>query len=132
MRPIDCNVLYANLINYNELYENLIIKNLQTDDKTNEEIIRIVINTIVLPIIASQPTIKPEPRWMPITNKPPEECKWYLVSVQKNGISNMNDVCMVRWDYDRRKGKSSWHWCTEKTIVAWMPLPEPWKGDTLE
>ena len=83
-------------------------------------------------IIDEQPTIEPEPKWIPVTEKLPEnKTAYYLATIANHGkffsSTLPDDVDTVRWDYDRRKGNDSWHWCTNRTVLAWMPLPEPWK-----
>ena len=77
-----------------------------------------------------------EPQWIPCSERLPEtKTAYYLVTIANYGrfftTTLPDNVETVRWDYDRRKGLDSWHWCTERTVTAWMPLPEPYreKGD---
>lgn len=67
-------------------------------------------------------------QWIPVSERLPEAGKYdgdvaryYLVQ------NEYGDMMVCRWD-----GKA-WeqiyaHDYAEDTIVAWMPLPEPWKG----
>ena len=71
-------------------------------------------------------------RWIPCSERLPEkDTCFYLATIANHGLNFTttlsDDVDVVRWDYDRRKGHDSWHWCTERTVIAWMPLPEPYK-----
>ena len=88
----------------------------------------------ILEIIEKQPTIEQEQRWIPCSERLPEDkTAYYLATVANRGLfftTTLNDnVDCVRWDYDKRKGQDSWHWCTERTVIAWMPLPEPYSED---
>ena len=83
--------------------------------------------------ITRMSTIEPEPKWIPCSERLPEkDTHFYLTTIANHGLNFIttlpDDVDVVRWDYDRRKGRNSWHWCTERTVIAWMPLPEPYKG----
>ena len=89
----------------------------------------------VLEMLKIEPSAQPEPQWIPCSERLPEEkTAYYLVTIANHGrfftTTLPDNVETVRWDYDRRKGKDSWHWCTERTVIAWMPLPEPYKENT--
>jgi len=78
--------------------------------------------------IGKLPSAQSEPRWIPCSERLPEEgTRFYLATIANRGLffttTVPDDVDVVRWDYDRRKGRNSWHWCTERTVIAWMPLP---------
>ena len=84
-------------------------------------------------------TIEPEPHWIPCSERLPEEhiC-FYLVTVQKMRITALNvvgcdntvhDIDIARWDYDRRAPQRGYHWCKADKVIAWMPLPEPYRGE---
>lgn len=84
--------------------------------------------------IFDAPEVKPEQKWIPCSERSPEtQTAYYLVTVGNFGrfftTTLPDEVDIVRWDYDRRKGRNSWHWCTDRTVVAWMPLPEPYGGE---
>lgn len=69
-------------------------------------------------VINSQPTIQPEPHWIPVTERLPEKEGRYLVTNSKIGAWHV-DVDFYRpymggWMYDQG-------------VTAWMPLPEPAK-----
>ena len=63
---------------------------------------------------------------------------FYLVTVQKRRIIELNvvgcdntvygyDIDIARWDYDRRAPQRGYHWCKADKVIAWMPLPEPYR-----
>ena len=84
--------------------------------------------------IENAPTIEPEQHWIPVSERLPEnKTAYYLATIANSGkffsSTLPDDVETVRWDYDRRKGKDSWHWCTERTVLAWMPLPSPYREE---
>lgn len=69
--------------------------------------------------IDDQPTVEPEPHWIPCSEKLPEKCGVYLVSG-----SNWVWLCelvqimtVYGWANDARN----------PVVTAWMPLPEPYK-----
>lgn len=71
------------------------------------------------------------PNWISCSDRLPEkDTRFYLTTIANHGLNFTttlpDDVDVVRWDYDRRKGRNSWHWCTERTVIAWMPLPIPY------
>ena len=69
--------------------------------------------------IFDQPTIT-IPQWIPVTERLPEKCKYYLVT----------DDGYVEEAYLNSDRK--W-WTLQgdklKDVTAWTPLPEPWKGE---
>lgn len=92
---------------------------------------------ICMRLVENAPTIEPERKtgkWIPCSERmPKDEIAYYLVTlVDHDGLLTYGDVDIARWDYDRRKGKESWHWCKEREVIAWMPLPGPYKGGELE
>ena len=70
--------------------------------------------------IKSLLSVTPAQKWIPVSEKLPEETGWYIVTIRtEKGIA----VC----EQSYRKGEN--HWTTLKGIevIAWMPLPEPYK-----
>jgi len=72
------------------------------------------------------PSAQPEQRWIPCSERLPEEGE--IVLTQAN-IENMISLCVAsRQDYNYWKG-----WNTrEINVVAWMPLPEPYREERTE
>lgn len=67
------------------------------------------------------------PRWIPVTERTPEEQGTYLVTVNDGGIG----VAIAQWWYnylDHAEGYFVCDDCYAEDIVAWMPLPTPYKG----
>lgn len=71
--------------------------------------------------IDAMPTIHSEPHWIPVTERLPEKFDYYLVS-------GINSVWFARYENGRFLGILSGH--ALDTVIAWMPLPEPYKGVT--
>lgn len=67
-----------------------------------------------------------EPRWIPATERLPEEHGIYLVTAtgEEHG-KKYKRVEIGQW-----LGDTFWiGWYeSKKKILAWMPLPQPWKG----
>lgn len=59
-----------------------------------------------------------QPSWIPVTERLPEERGYYLTTT-KNG-----EVYCDYWDED--------NFNRTELVIAWMPLPEPYKGWTHE
>lgn len=79
--------------------------------------------------IDEQPTINPEPHWIPVTEKLPETDKWrttYIVT------TDTGTVTVMEWENTVVRGKSvsRWIWQCRLSpwgVTAWMPLPEPYR-----
>lgn len=60
---------------------------------------------------------KPEPRWIPVTERLPEESGLYQVTDMQGDV--------VRYVFNvSESSEEYWRRC----VKAWMPLPEPYKG----
>lgn len=78
-------------------------------------------------VIDSQPTINPEPNWIPVTERLPEGIGRVIAQMDGGAIHDVfykgknpyGHVVWVRLD-------DCIYWDNE--VVAWMPLPEPYKG----
>ncbi len=64
--------------------------------------------------------------WIPVSSQIPERNGWYIVCDDENSIS----IVEFRnpWSIWYRKP----NWDTAMEVIAWMPLPEPWKGEADE
>jgi len=71
---------------------------------------------------AHQPDI---PRWIPVTERLPEEEGLYLVT-----CFNERPRIEVAWFYIDEEGFGyfSCDWSDFDSVTAWMPVPEPYKG----
>lgn len=76
--------------------------------------------------IANAPTIEPEPKWIPWTSgKLPKESGTYTVTAY-DGVTNRVTYAkyqkrLKRWELTGARA----YW----RVLAWMPLPDPWKGE---
>ena len=85
---------------------------------------------MILSKIQNAPTIEPEQRWIPCSERVPEQVnKSYWV------CTDTGYQCQCRWTNNLYGfGESDeWEWkifdIPQYTkVIAWMPLPEPYKG----
>lgn len=77
---------------------------------------------------------KKERDWIPVSEQLPEEQKFYLVTIAKNTGEHDIEYCFYecgKW-LMIADGNSEENTCWEeevKKVVAWMPLPEPYKPE---
>lgn len=77
----------------------------------------------VIEHLEQMPPIQPEPHWIPVTERLPDNSRNVLIT-SKSGVS-------MAW-YNGlyfEKGASTHH-RKIKTVTAWRELPEPYKGVT--
>lgn len=92
------------------------------------------------------PSAEPEPQWIPCSERLPEKYGWYQVTLKDGRVSRLYyDYKSGRWVDNVRKhmfelydiySKRTHKRITEEKedvywddwVIAWMPLPEPWKG----
>ena len=86
---------------------------------------------VVLETINVIPTATPDPHWIPCSERLPKTDTWrttYIVTTD-NGI-----VTAMEWENTTVRGKSTsrWIWHDRLSpwgVIAWMPMPAPWKGE---
>lgn len=108
MRLIDADDLFAEFENSTDWYE--------YHDR----------NFVAEKILMNAPTIDAVPQWIPVTERLPE------VYRDKYGELIPFLVCLKDTDYPFRAffdGKKWGDGCFKLSVVAWMPLPEPYKMD---
>jgi len=85
----------------------------------------------VIEHLEQMPSAQPEQRWIPCSERlPKEEQKKYWI------CTDTGYQCECRWtnvNHFWTDLTTSWHWHIMDVpqyakVVAWMPLPEPWKG----
>ncbi len=59
--------------------------------------------------------------WIPVTKKSPEVNGWYIVAYKRRNIPAMK---LARWN-----GKTWRNWIKLRNVLAWMPLPDPYKPE---
>lgn len=81
---------------------------------------------------------EPRPTWIPVTERLPDDGGVFLVTTVGKSFNGKNDIYIVEvmslWHKDGHLEwrdnlvfESEWY---NKKVVAWMPLPEPYKeGD---
>lgn len=76
-----------------------------------------------------------EPHWIPCSERLPEEGNSVLITREPFKIKGYEqEVIKAKRSVDPRSGEIEW-WSPEfgtlttKAVLAWMPLPEPWRGD---
>ena len=79
--------------------------------------------------ILNLPSVTPQPRWIPVSERLPETDGIYLTYIENPYDSQLSYVMIC--DYIRPK----WFPVDEtasSNVVAWMPLPEPYKAQKKE
>lgn len=88
----------------------------------------------ILQAIDEQPSAQPEQRWIPCSERLPEEYQYNLVTMQHaNGEIDVVIARLVKpysknvpWEWE--SDDAEWTWSFGNGF-AWMPLPEPWRGE---
>ena len=57
-------------------------------------------------------------QWIPVTERLPERNGYYLVTGRQGAVN--------------KRLYQDGYWYGNWTVFAWMPLPEPWRGDKHE
>lgn len=79
--------------------------------------------------IDNAPTIHPEPHWIPVTEEPIPDGEYFVTwtsDIQENPIISI--VCRYSEVWDCWELQALGH--RDINILAYMPLPEPYKGVT--
>ena len=102
-------------------------------DALKEDLTRFYDNEVTArKLIDEQPTIHPEPHWIPVTERLPKPRESVIISVNGKYGDWIGEGCY--WETTENhviwKGYrwNATYWDDE--IIAWMPLPEPYKGVT--
>lgn len=86
-----------------------------------------------LTMVEYAPTIDAVPRWIPCEERLPEEEGWYLVTIQNDKTEKRrteNDLFAI--GIAEAHKLTPYKFCKDghrQTVIAWMPLPEPYKGE---
>ena len=100
---------------------------------------------IALGLVKEQPTISPEspqPQWIPVTDKLPDENQPVCILLENGNVFRAEirtRQLLKEWWYrydptDEDMDMLGIHyevegWLKENPVVAWMPLPEPYKEE---
>lgn len=99
------------------------------------------VDNLIVEVIGALPSAEPEQRWIPVTERLPEEDYWtgkeiqysaeVLVTIVDDDLHAFVDIaCTVDGEWqltlplDLTPDIPKWY-----KVVAWMPLPEPYKGE---
>ena len=79
------------------------------------------------------PTVNVEPQWIPVSEKLPNELERVLITVCYSN-DRKDKVIQVGSVYTDRFGDLVWNYTEEygfckSKVLAWMPLPEPYKEE---
>ena len=73
--------------------------------------------------IKEMPSAQPEQRWIPVTERLPENFERVIVWMSWGGFS------MMDFQMGRFYPLNSVNPVPDEAVTAWMPLPEPYKGE---
>lgn len=76
--------------------------------------------------IQHMPTIKPQPeqRWIPCSERLPEIDELVLVTDDSGGVKTVDVDRCGQYECSEKR-----FWYYTQNVVAWMPLPEPFKAE---
>lgn len=84
------------------------------------------------------PSVTPKQRWIPCSERLPKERHDVLITKEPFKIKGYEqEVIKAKRSADLRSGKIEW-WSpefgtlTNKAVLAWMPLPKPYKAESEE
>jgi hypothetical protein len=77
--------------------------------------------------IMDLPSAEPEPKWIPVGEALPKVRTDVLLAFEKNmAVGFYSHKC---WNVNTGNGFYTGVFTDEDKPIAWMPLPEPWRGD---
>ena len=92
-------------------------------DELLKSIIQMSTDGNVFDKIRNAPTIDPRPEWIPVSERLPEYGQVVLWCNEHGSVftSAITARCGDSWAIGKRHRRSK--------VIAWMPLPEPYKGE---
>ena len=67
--------------------------------------------------------------WIPVTERLPEDACQCIVTAKVKHVDNYPDYEVDTADFADGIFTTANSWWGVESIIAWMPLPEPWKGE---
>lgn len=86
----------------------------------------IVDNVVSVNLVRNLPSVTSKQRWIPVSEKLPEETGMYLVTYQREFIPDHIDEINHVTDIDKKYYSEEFGW-DAREVKAWMPLPTPYK-----
>ena len=80
----------------------------------------------VFEIVENMPSAQPESQWIPVAERLPEENGTYLACYED--VTVLLDWFNGKWFFYRTNPARE----ETETIIAWMPLPEPYREDDID
>lgn len=106
-----------------ELFESYIGLTMKADDAHHQ----------ILYILSSLPSAEPERKWIPVTEALPEDNRQVLVYAQSTHfvLAKYDEMMEPNGEWKKQWVTfDAWKpYYTVKNVIAWMPLPEPWRGE---
>ena len=91
----------------------------------------LVVNSAFADAVKALPSADRPQEWIPCSERLPSENGDYLVTLENGVVKILGYSTTQRTTYPKGfyyiKDGFSWRQ-TQNPVVAWMPLPEPWKG----
>ena len=81
----------------------------------------------IYPLIMALPSAQPEPQWIPCSERLPAYGEDVLISI--GGYCNVGHIVSVNEEERYNWYFSGWYHLPND-VDAWMPLPEPWRGES--
>jgi len=110
MRPIDADALISEIKKDTK-------KAIEQDDRVGSFWLGYAAGLVI-----KQPTIQPEPQWIPVSERLPSDGTWNIFTDGKNISVERYKADAI--DHFFPNGR----WFQLEDVIAWMPLPEPYKG----
>ena len=86
-------------------------------------------------IVEKMPSVKQEPKWIPVSERLPEEAYGCLVTIEIDNVLTGECVPTILnylVGYDGETWNDSDGIPLPYEVIAWMPLPEPYKAESEE
>lgn len=98
----------------------------EDDDYIREKLVLDSYSKGVEDVLRILKNMKQEPRWIPVTERLPEESDDYLIT----NIAGDVEMAYFAHPKDYTISKGEWREiCYEEDIVAWMPLPKSYNAE---
>ena len=79
---------------------------------------------VIRATIEDAPSVEPEQRWIPCSERLPEDYAKVLITTKYGIEFGHYDEEEKMWEWLCESGTNYWEECD--SVIAWMPLPEPY------